>query len=461
MSLRSQTDMGPASAESDRKGVGEGMFRNIVLPKKHRIISDSCGLIMSTLLLAGCGTGPNSTGSGSGSSSTTLEPPPCGIPKIQCNDANNTQVCWKEQYCGASAAQICAVHLVHDINQYALFPDAQFNGTCDCNEPEYAIPPCVCEYPGEDPNICDGDSAGDPTTGGGTGDPTTSGGPGGDFYICTIHSQTKCIDYNWVVNPLETPYEECWVHPTLPDTNQPCVWAEDVSSATAQCESLCETFKTDFQEELDAYNDKNSSDLEVVGDPIDCTLDDNPSGDEPEVLAYPYVCAPPQQALVAWGGVTTLKSVDVTVGLVTSGGGSTGNNDIVGYIGYDVSNCSGGTCDVTIDALEMKKTDVAGTLWGFAGPIATYEIDGLDVHLLQPVHGTLNQSSGTITFPTDPFVGMLTIDEFAVDSTPLGYWENTLYLSQATGLLSSGVLQLTLTMNLSGGVVTIALETIE
>jgi hypothetical protein len=152
------------------------------------------------------------------------------------------------------------------------------------------------------------------------------------------------------------------------------------------------------------------------------------------------VCAPPQQALWAWGGSTSLTSVRVTVGPATSEGGSASNGSIAGYVGYGVSNGSAGTCDVTIDALEMAKTDNEGTLWGAAGPIATYAIGGLDVHLLQPVRGVLNESSGTVTFPGDPFVGALRADEFSIDDTPIGCWESTLYLSQATGVLSSGVL---------------------
>lgn len=387
-------------------------------------------------------------------------PPPVGPKKVVCNDANGTQLCWKERFCASNPKEICAVHLNGDKGLADLYDEAVFDGTCNSGtEPDLPIPPCVCEYPVEDVEICTADSSGDPTS----GDPTT-GDPGPDLWICTVHSQSKCVYYNYVTDPVDPDFKGCWVDPNLSDNVQPCVAAEDFASAKAQCEALCQKAKMDVEEaEVDGWNDVHATKpREVVGTAIDCTLDDSPLGDEPEILTAPYVCESLPSPLLAWGGVTTLRSFESTTGLAMSSGGSTASGDIIGYIGFDVSNCSSGTCDVTIDALEIAKTDVAGTLADAAGPIATYAIEGVDMRLTQVVHGTLHQRTGNIVFPTEPFIGILTADEVSIDNTPIGAWETTQYVTQATGALSStNVLTLNLTLNLDGGVVTMSLQTIE
>lgn len=384
--------------------------------------------------------------------------PPAGGPaKVVCNDDAETEYCWKETFCASSAATICAVGLNGDINQAGLYPNAVFSGTCNPTSPEHPIPPCVCEYLSEDGSICDEDSGSSSE-----GDPPT-GGPSLDQYICTIHSQIKCVDYNYEESPLIDPFEECWVAPSYPDTYQPCVLAEDGTNAREQCEALCNTHKTDVEADIAAFNAANPGEiLEVVGDPIDCTLDDSPSGDEPAILDYPYICAAQSQALLAWGGVTELQPFSSMAGLVLSGGGSTSNSDIIGYVGFEVSGCGGGTCDVTIDAFEVRRTDLAGTVWGFAGPLASYEVEAFDMHLIQVVHGTITQSTGIITFPSEPFIGVLTADDYSIDSTPIGPWETMQYVTQVTGALdASDVLTLNFTLNMDGGVVTMTIETYE
>lgn len=147
-------------------------------------------------------------------------------------------------------------------------------------------------------------------------------------------------------------------------------------------------------------------------------------------------------------------------GLILSSGGSTSTTTIIGYIGYDVSGCGGGTCDVTIDACEVRATDLAGTVYGFSGPIASYTVDDYDMHLTQIAQGTLTQSTGVITFG-EPFVGLLTAEDYSINSTPLGPWETMQYVTQITGSLNpaNNVLTLNFTFNLSGGVVTMTIET--
>ncbi len=395
------------------------------------------GLILIAPLLTACGT-PST---------------PPGIKKVECNDANNTSFCWKESFCAANAKDICSVGLHGDFDHTGLFPNAEFNGACDRETPEFSIPPCVCDYPSEDDSVCDGDSVGEPPE-----DPT--GGGSADQYICTIFSQTKCVEYNYEEDPLLENYNYCWVDPNYPDTYQPCVWAVDTTDARNQCEDLCDKAKTDAEMDIATFNANNPTELlEVVGSPIDCVLDDSPSGDEPAVLAYPYECAPPQQALVAWGGVTVLEPFSSMAGLILSSGGSTSTTTIIGYIGYDVSSCGGGTCNVTIDAFEVRATDLAGTVFGVAGPIASYTVDGYDMHLTQIAQGTLTQSTGVITF-AEPFVGLLTAEDYSINSTPIGPWETMQYVTQITGSLNpaNDVLTLNYTYNLRGGVFTLRME---
>lgn len=108
-----------------------------------------------------------------------------------------------------------------------------------------------------------------------------------------------------------------------------------------------------------------------------------------------------------------------------------------------------------------KAMDLEGTVRTVSGaPIASYEVDTFDMHLTQIVHGTLTQSTQVITF-TEPFIGVLTADNYAIESTPLGPWQTTEYVTQVTGSLnpSTGVLTLNFTLNMDGGVVTMTIET--
>ena len=336
-------------------------------------------------------------------------------------------------------------------------PYAVFDG--ECTEPlNYPKAKCGCNYgdgvkPGEEYCQSEDDPTGDPTT----GDPTTGEA---SEWLCTIHSQTKCVATNYTIDPFPTTTNYCWVDPNQPDNVQQCVVADDVEGAKAACKVACDKVLTDVNMNIVTYNMFYDPDIEVVGSAIDCTFDDVPLGDEPMLLGGGYQCAPKYNALVAWEGSTVLKSMRATVGLATSTGGSTGYGNTLGYMGYGVSGCAGGTCLVTIDAIETLAGDVPGIFTDAAGAQTTYLLEDVDLHLYQEVHGTLYQSRGTVVFPTEPFVGGLAVGDAIVAGASLGPWEATQVLTQATGSMSStGALTLNLTLNVPGGVFTMAITT--
>jgi hypothetical protein len=310
------------------------------------------------------------------------------------------------------------------------------------------------------PALCDegdSDDSGTPTT----GDPT-EGTPGPDTYICTTRSQEKCVLYNWVTTPSIEPFKDCWVDPNLANEIQPCVTANDAMGAKTACEGKCVKHKMDVDTNVAMYNTMNSGDdYQVIAPPIDCAMDGSPSGDAPILLTNSYQCAQESTPLVAWGGNTVFTGFHSTAALSTLDGGSTGYSDIIGYIGYSVTNCAGGMCDVTIDAIETVKSDINGIFSDAAGSQTFYIVENFDLHLVQPVLGTLYQSRGTIVFPTSPFVGVADSTDYSIDGLSLGGWQTTQVLTQATGSLSSaGVLTLNLTLNFDGGVFTVSMTTI-
>jgi len=397
------------------------------------------------VLLSGCGD------SGGTTASTTSDIDPPVYQKLFCN--STTTLCWNETACKAPPGDFCAAHIDGDILKGYKYPAAAFVGTC--TDPlDFPKSKCACDYGvPADEEYCqnDDDPTGDPTT----GDPT--GGVATDW-LCTIHSQTKCVEHNYTTDPFPTNMKECWVDPNQPDNVQQCVFAEDLEGARTACKAECDKVLTDVNANIVTYNMFNDPDLEILSPPIDCTFDDVPLGDEPMPLGGGYQCAPEYNALVAWGGSTVLKSMRATVALATSTGGSTGYGNTIGYIGYSVSGCAGGTCVVTIDALETIKSDVPGIFTDAAGAQTTYLLQDVDLHLFQKVQGTLYQSRGTVVFPTEPFVGGISVSDAIVAGASLGPWETTQVLTQATGSISSaGALTLNLTLNVSGGVFTMAI----
>jgi hypothetical protein len=381
---------------------------------------------------------------------------PIPFEKLVCNDANNTILCWNERTCKGTPARYCAAHIDGDVFKEYKYPNAAFSGTC-ADPPEFPQTKCACEY-GTKPSehLCvytEAEEAEDPTTGGPS--------PGPNQWICTTHAQSKCVEYNWAIDPEQTNYKNCWVDPNLGDNVQPCVTAADAAGAAAGCKTKCSKVLTDTTANIEAANKHMEPDYVIVGSPIDCNFDNIPPGDAPAPLAEPYQCAPEYGALVAWGGITTLRSVRMTAALATASGGSTGYGGAIGYIGYDVSECEAGTCAVIIDALETVKTDVQGIFTDATGQQSSYLLKDVDLHLRRAVRGTLHERKRHIVFPTEFSIGR-DAGERQRGGAPFAGWETTSVWVQATGSLSkTGTLTLNLTMNIAGGVFTMAIVTDE
>jgi len=189
---------------------------------------------------------------------------------------------------------------------------------------------------------------------------------------------------------------------------------------------------------------------------LDCNLDDTGTtvGDSHQHASRVSV----------GGGSSELAPFRALTALTSDSGGSTNSRDIIGYIGYEVSNCKekkvNGTCDVTIDALEMVKRDVPGIFTDSDGAQFSYVVSGLDLHLTQAVHGIFYPTRGTIVFPEDAFVGTISIDQRVAGGISLGPWQSVQEFGQAVGTLTKeGKLQLSLTLTAPGGVLSTTLET--
>lgn len=158
--------------------------------------------------------------------------------------------------------------------------------------------------------------------------------------------------------------------------------------------------------------------------------------------------------LIAWGGSSAIRPFSASAVLGTSSGGSTSSRGLVGYIAYESTNCTTTQCDVTIDALEGVRQDVAGIFTDASGAQTSYLIEDLDFRMTQDVHGILNLRSRNVVFPADPFAGILWLGGYTVEGVPLGSWASPIFVSQVGTLSTNGDLTLNLTFNWADGAFT-------
>ncbi|WP_224190691.1 hypothetical protein [Nannocystis pusilla] len=359
--------------------------------------------------------------------------------------------------------QACSLYHYATKDKAGEFPYAEFAGHCDESAGEfYPTPPCLCDYGDSPPtaDICipvdDGGGSGSPTT---TADPT--GDPVLEKYVCSQVAQSTCREYDYLDLPDPPNDKQCWVHDQLSDNHKPCVDAYSIEEAEMKCASFCSKAEAWGKAEyIDAYNEDDTT-----GDPkdwvtpaMDCVIDGDPhvvSLKDPLDICVEEDVYP----LPEWDGASPLVIVELSAALTTLNGGSTALQDVTGYIGYQVTNCVSGVCDITIDALEGIQTDVAGIFTAADGSRTDYAIEGLDFRLIQTWRGKLNEARGTVTFPDSPFVGNVSAEAYSIGGVPMGDWKTTAIVEQAVGSLRNNTLTLNLTVNLTDGVFLVSLQT--
>jgi hypothetical protein len=203
-------------------------------------------------LPSGCGD------DGGGTTATTTPEDPPSHQRLVCNDAANTVLCWNETTCVGTPSGFCAAHIDGDVLKGHKYPNAQFDGTC-ITPLDYPQAKCGCDYgvPPTQEDLCDYDD--EPTS----GEPTSGEPPeeGPLEWVCTVHSQAKCVEYNYTVDPIQTNYKDCWVDPNQPDDVQPCVIAEDLDGAKAACKAKCDKVLVNINAEMAVYNANNDPGL--------------------------------------------------------------------------------------------------------------------------------------------------------------------------------------------------------
>ncbi len=363
----------------------------------------------------------------------------CGPPVtpkwVHCHDTLDTVVCRRETTCQVTAAQVCALYLDGDLNLAKKYPSAQYGAECPADSP---LIPCACDYGDtSNPTECikkDSQSPPPPP------DAAPTGGPAGpSTWVCSKHSQSKCVLYNRYVDPwLDPKADLCMVNPNQTDNYQACVIADNVQLAQGACESTCKNFEASIHTMLAEQSKWLGEDEYTVVKPlIDCKFDDNPPGDYPFAWTDGYICD--NQANLGpfntWGGATIVKAADVVPTTAPT-------ERYAGYLAWDVAQCTAGVCDLTIDALGFDRPGTA--LFARSAVMAPPCKDSAPsgMQLAQVVRGKLQQAQGT--FELDP--GAFLAANCSTPSAPGAAPEVARYTTRGHGNLVDGVMTLHLTL---------------
>lgn len=135
--------------------------------------------------------------------------------------------------------------------------------------------------------------------------------------------------------------------------------------------------------------------------------------------------------------------------LMIDGGANASSSSNLGFIDYRVDNCVWPLCDITIDGLELSHALYSGTFYDDEENPYPYSVNGISIHLVEPVSGTVTSffsSPPVVAFPSDLFEMRLSTGDVEVDSTSLGaIGPLSMPINQVTGFYSGGVLTLDIT----------------
>lgn len=322
-------------------------------------------------------------------------------------------------------------------------------------------------------------TTGESTTGTPTTTDPTTGGSGEDVYLCSLRTHEKCADLipddalgalepDWYDGahgnlPNNSSWDACWVkvNQNFGNPGQKhfarCAHAADESAARLKCEANCQMRNT-FLDDLCVgpgctYNAINCN-LNPLEDPDDTPklLSENTST---------WECEPGGMIIPVWGGDTDLVLFDADGTMVLGDGTTASLLNVVGYLGFETTNCTATTCDLVIDALEGLSTNSAGYFMDAAGTSAPYSLKGFGFRASSVVTGQWDKIRGTVSFPTTTLAARFWADLLVYDGVELWPGTQTIEIDQIVGSLTDedGPLTLNLAYNSALGTANVSLTT--
>lgn len=386
--------------------------------------------------------------------------------------------CIKLGACTSYLSQLCAYNIDGDENAYAKYtpqgPDgegyAQWDGECNESCPEgveagRATPSCEGVDPAPyDPYVYGAcqppqGTTGEPTTGAPTTGESTTGddsagtdsdGPNVEVWVCSELAHENCQERSG--EGILATDDHCWT-PSINASR--CVYAATKAEAVAGCECVCDIRDKILEDACD------SPGVCEVDEYLDCTV---PYPDEPKPLGVStHVC---EGKTLPWDFsqgecLNNLKIFDASASLVLAGGISTSVTGIVGYLHYTVSGCSGGSCNLELDVLEVPATDITNVYLQGSTLGGTYALEDIAVSMKNSLEATWWSSRQTVTFGGDPFYAGATMTTITVDSLAIPAGPVTIGTNQIVGNLdpATSVLTLNFSFAVPGGTASLSLTT--
>lgn len=214
-----------------------------------------------------------------------------------------------------------------------------------------------------------------------------------------------------------------------------CVLAVDEEDASEKCTKQCIGMNGAF-----LLDDSESSSYEVTEE-LQCDVYD--ATDMVWVENVDAECA----FAHVYPGLVTPTPFDFSASLVTNSGGSTGISGHYGSLDFLISNCSSGQCDISINDIMLPYSSYNGSFSNSTTSLS-YSVSGLQVRLLKPVLGVLNESTGGVTFPTSPFEVMVSTGGIILDTVPMSPIDEVFFAAdQVVGNYRRGILTLNINYN--------------
>jgi hypothetical protein len=260
---------------------------------------------------------------------------------------------------------------------------------------------CPTDYP--ELNTYCGEPTGTPTTSDGD-EPTTSDGEDSGVGGTGVW---KCMG-SWTImgtmHDFGSPESHTEIYmspPNIPD----CVTATDEGNASTECKDLCADKNAVYEAEAMSSPTKNwdpfpCADLlnftpEEAGDLSEC------SGGGPMSMDVPKPF-----------------TADATLSLDQA---TATSDQLSGLLEYTFEGCSpkADSCDVSITALHTGVRTVHGVYAATRGAGIPFTVEDLEVRMLQPVLGKMDQATGVITFPDDDLFAAISTGVTTLGGVPL------------------------------------------
>lgn len=233
-----------------------------------------------------------------------------------------------------------------------------------------------------------------------------------------------------------------------PGGKEYCVIADSESTASDKCSGICNKAHLAYQSDYGASYDPD----------LDCGVFDGNtmqwvSDVEAECFNVDYEITQASEPF------------HFTASLALDSGASASSSGLrnLGFIDYDVANCVGYNCDITISGLELSHAVYSGTFYDEMEDPYPYSVDGVSLHAVGPVTGVVTApftSPPTVTFPTEHFKLHLATGDVEVDSVSLGaIGPLTLPVTEVVGYYSGGILYLYITYETIDATMAITLTT--